>query len=123
MRATTLLFVYNANSDLVAAMFDSAHKVFSPETYDCKLCALTYGLVGPRKEWTAFIKSLSVQTRFLHRDEFQKEFPGQDSFSLPAIFILDNAILNLVVDGKEFSSVQTLENLMEKVQLIVQNDP
>jgi hypothetical protein len=43
-----LLFVYNADSGLAAALFDSAHKLLSPQTYACNLCALTHGLARGR---------------------------------------------------------------------------
>ncbi len=42
----SLLFVYNADSGLVAGLFDSAHKLLSPSTYQCQLCTLTHGVTG-----------------------------------------------------------------------------
>jgi len=43
-----LIFVYNADSGLLNAMKDWAHKIVSPETYPCSLCALTYNNLGMR---------------------------------------------------------------------------
>ncbi len=43
-----LVFVYNANSGLLNALLDMGHKVVSPRTYPCSLCALTYGSLGLR---------------------------------------------------------------------------
>ena len=38
--APTLVFVYNADSGVFNALADAAHKIFSPRTYACNLCAL-----------------------------------------------------------------------------------
>ncbi len=43
MNKQLLIFVYNANSDLFSTVTDFAHKILSPSTYQCQLCALTYG--------------------------------------------------------------------------------
>lgn len=45
---TTLIFVYNAKSGLISAFGDMVHKIVSPATYPCSLCALTYGAVCAR---------------------------------------------------------------------------
>jgi hypothetical protein len=37
-----LLFVYNADAGLVTGLLDTLHKVLSPSTYSCSLCAITY---------------------------------------------------------------------------------
>ena len=41
----SLILVYNADSGFFNALADSAHKLLSPSTYDCRLCALTYGAI------------------------------------------------------------------------------
>ena len=38
-----LLFVYNADGGVVERTLDYLHKLTSPATYSCSLCALTYG--------------------------------------------------------------------------------
>jgi len=37
-----LIFVYNANGGLVNSWLDTAHKIVSPSTYSCSLCAITF---------------------------------------------------------------------------------
>jgi hypothetical protein len=44
-----LIFIYNAKSGLVNEMIDFAHKIVSPETYDCNLCAISYGTFTKKK--------------------------------------------------------------------------
>jgi hypothetical protein len=65
LKPQQLIFVYNANSDLFSTITDFAHKILSPSTYDCHLCALTYGNFSEKKEWKAFIENFPVNAIFL----------------------------------------------------------
>jgi hypothetical protein len=82
--AGKLIFVYNADSGPLNTVVDTAHKIFSPGTYSCKLCALTHDFFSARHEWTEFIAGLGVECEFLHRDDLQRRLPGLE-VSLPAI--------------------------------------
>jgi hypothetical protein len=84
-----LIFVYNADSGLLNAIKDWAHKIVSPETYPCSLCALTYDNLGMRRPWREFIKELGYEVEFLHRDELAEKY-GKKNVPLPAAFILQN---------------------------------
>ncbi|MDZ4845100.1 MAG: hypothetical protein SH857_06070 [Chitinophagales bacterium] len=64
-----LLFIYNAGSGIFNSVSDFAHKIFSPATYPCSFCALTYGNLGMKKRWRDFISDLPVKSIFLHNDE------------------------------------------------------
>lgn len=81
-------------------MLDSAHKIISPATYDCKLCELTHGVFKENELWSRFLDRLrfreslngmkpvphslryesisknhpDVQLEFLHKDEFHKKY-------------------------------------------------
>ena len=79
-----LLFVYNADSGLFNTISDIGHKIFSPQTYDCRLCAITHGYFVERKAWRTFIEALAAECEFLHRDEFRRRYPANDT-SLPAV--------------------------------------
>lgn len=83
---TSLIFVYNADSGLFNTVTDIAHKILSPRTYSCQLCALTHGYFSVREEWVGFLKSLQIDCEFLHRDEFKQTYQ-QDTDELPAIFL------------------------------------
>jgi len=119
----SLLFVYNANSGLAAALFDSAHKFISPQTYACNLCTLTHGLAGPKREWSAFLKSLPESPVFLHRDEFLKSHPDQAGTPLPAIFKHKNPDLELVADGNQLARMKNLDELTRLVAEASAADP
>lgn len=50
---------------------DFAHKAISPATYNCNLCALTYGTFARKQEWADYIKSLPLEVEFIYRDEWK----------------------------------------------------
>jgi hypothetical protein len=119
-----LLFIYNADSGFAAGLFDSAHKLLSPQTYQCNLCALTHGLAGQKKEWSAFLKTVSIPLEFWHRDEFSKRAEKSvQSTLLPAIFYRsDDGNLTLVADGKELSEMKSLKTLIECVKSAIRKN-
>jgi hypothetical protein len=59
-----LVFVYNADSGVFNTLSDIAHKIFSPETYACNLCALTHTNFGMRGEWKRLLKRLVCPSNF-----------------------------------------------------------
>lgn len=82
----TLLFVYNADGGRLNALLDTLHKTLLPATYDCALCALTYGAFTMRPEWRAFLQALPITPTFLHRDELRARHPELVGQPLPAAF-------------------------------------
>ncbi|CAF3401559.1 unnamed protein product [Rotaria socialis] len=109
-----LLFVYNADSGFLNMLKDLTHKIVSPSTYDCQLCALTYGNTGMRKKWHTFISNLSFDTIFLHRDELGKQYPSLINTPLPCIFLekkIDKSV-QLILDAETINKQQTLDQLI-----------
>lgn len=104
-----VIFVYNANTGLFSIVTDFAHKILSPSTYQCNLCALTYGSISMNQEWKIFIESLQIETIFLHKNKFEKQYKIQTA--LPAIFIIVNGAINKIITKQEIESCQTLEAL------------
>lgn len=111
----TLIFVYNANSGLFNTLTDVAHKIFSPETYACNLCALTHSNVGMRKEWKLFIENLGNPVEFLHADELKEEY-GIEGIPLPAILKKENEKLKEWIGAQEINGCQTIEELKQIIQ-------
>lgn len=112
---TELIFVYNADTGFFNGLTDFAHKIISPKTYNCHLCKLTYGNVGMKKDWKAFIESLNTQITFLHRDEFRKQRPNNLD-ELPAIFYLKESDLNLLMTATELNRITDLQTLIDQVK-------
>lgn len=107
-----LLFVYNADSGVFSELKDYVHKAVSPSTYDCPLCALTFGSTGMKKRWKYFLNDLDVKVEFLHRDEMAKKYPAV-SVRLPAVFIQSGHSLNLLINAGEIGLCRDLEELMD----------
>jgi hypothetical protein len=118
MSIRRLVLVYAVDGGVFNAAVDFAHKLLSPSTYPCALCALTYGPLGEHKAWTRFVANLPVPTAFLHRDEFTKEYP-EIRTELPAIFVeRDHRDANLepFVSAPELRSAKDVHQLIELVE-------
>ena len=107
----TLVFVYNADSGLFNLLTDIAHKIFSPQTYDCNLCAVTHDKFGIKDEWRQYLKTLAAPVEFLHADEFKAKYRTGDSEKLPAIFRLENGQLNLAIDSNAINACRNIDDL------------
>ncbi|MBI5461459.1 MAG: hypothetical protein HY941_04650 [Gammaproteobacteria bacterium] len=106
----TLLFVYNADSGLFNTVTDVAHKILSPQTYSCNLCALTHGHFKIREAWVTFLETLDADCEFLHRDEFHATY-GQTDVALPAVFRKTPEGLTLMVDADTLRNCASLDEL------------
>ena len=100
MTPDRLIFVYNADNGFFNALMDSAHKVFSPATYECSLCKFTYGIAGMLLPWKNFLESLQIPVTFLHRNEFRREQPGNDP-ALPVMLFEHRGSRELLLSAEE----------------------
>ena len=105
-----LIFVYNADSGLFNTVSDIAHKILSPKTYSCNLCALTHGHFKIKQDWVEFLEQIDTELKFLHRDEFLNKY-NQGNAELPAIFIEENGELSPWLDQATINKTQTLDDL------------
>lgn len=112
-KGRTLIFVYNADSGLLNTIVDYAHKITSPQTYPCNLCAITFGNLGMKSEWKNFVESLDINVEFLHRDEFTEKYKIQGKF--PSAF-MKNEELILFLNQKEMNALKSLDDLIELVR-------
>ena len=106
----TLLFVYNADSGLFNTVSDIAHKILSPQTYSCNLCALTHGHFKVREDWVKFLESLDAGCEFLHRDEFHARY-GRTDVALPAMLKKTPDGLTTLVDADTLRNCASLDDL------------
>lgn len=111
----SLLFVYNADSGLFNTLADIGHKLFSPETYACDLCALTHGYFSEKSQWRAFIERLGMNCEFLHRDQFRQQYPGQLT-PLPAVFLVMGNQIQPCIDAEQLRDCKSLEQLEQLVR-------
>jgi hypothetical protein len=109
-----LVFVYNADSGVFNALTDAAHKIFSPRTYQCHLCALTHSALGMRGEWKRFLDGLGGPLEFLHADELKARY-GVEGVPLPAIFKSDGARVEVSVGADAINACRTMDDLKRLV--------
>ena len=109
-----LIFVYNANSGLFNSLTDTAHKLFSPETYSCNLCAITYGSFGMKKDWKEFLKSIDIPMEFLHRNELKKKY-GISNINLPAILIKEENEPRLWINSESINLCKSIDDLIQLI--------
>ncbi len=106
---THLVFVYNADSGLFNTVTDIAHKIFSPGTYQCQLCMITYGNFKIREEWEDYLRSADFEAEFLHRDEFRKLHSARDP--LPAVYRREGDELTLCAGADALNACDSIDAL------------
>jgi hypothetical protein len=118
-----MVMVYNAEDGFFNALNDWAHKIFSPQTYECTLCQYTVGLTGMLSPWKAFIELQSFPTTFLHRTEFKQAHPQFKSSSLPLILVEKDGKLEPLVTAEEIKGTGGLMSLINLVQTRLEQGP
>lgn len=114
--ATRLILVYNADGGLLNAVKDTVHKIASPATYPCSLCALTYGWVSMRAGWRRFLASLPMAKVFHHRDDFALAYP-RPGVALPAILLAEDAAApRVLICADELDALPDLRALITLVE-------
>lgn len=106
----TLIFVYNADSGVFNLAADIAHKIFSPQTYSCNLCAITHSTFGMKNEWRDYLKTLKVPFEFLHADELKAEYKIKAA-DLPAVYAKENNGLKMIIDATTINACRTIDDL------------
>lgn len=112
-----LIFVYNANLGKINAVLGSFHKIASPETYDCNLCAITFGNFSENKAWKDFRETSEVEMTFYHKDEFLKEYQSKwlPKYDFPLILLQENNELRVFLSSEELNKLESAEVLIEEV--------
>ena len=105
-----LIFIYNTKSGVVNELIDIAHKLVSPETYDCNLCAISYGAFSMKKKWSKYIETLPFKSTFTYKDKFSKN--GYNNIKFPSIFIRSNKKLDEIISATEINKINNLDQLI-----------
>ena len=112
-----LIFVYNANSGKLNTLFDIAHKLLSPQTYQCDLCSLTHGALSEKKAWQEFRKRSGLKMEFLHKDEFEKLHAK--TFDYPVVLkqsCKQADDIELFLNADEISQVNSVDELIALIE-------
>lgn len=113
-----IIFVYNANSGTRNAILDSMHKVFSPATYACSLCDITYGIVSENKTWKKFRQEREYNMVFLHKDEFTKTYASKfgHKFDFPIVLFEGVDGLEVLIATQELNELKNANDLVNLVK-------
>ncbi|MFX1456265.1 MAG: hypothetical protein ACFFDB_12900 [Promethearchaeota archaeon] len=120
-----LIFIYNANAGgFFAGLKDTLHKSFRKSTYQCNLCAVTFGTFGMKKEWKNYVNDLDTPVEFFKKNKFKFEFLHKDEFEdkyvvenakFPCAYIMKKNKLELFISQDEMNAVKTIEELKKIV--------
>lgn len=113
-----LLFVYNANSGSLNALFHAGHKLIRPSTYKCSLCALTYDTFTENTIWKNFRTESNLKMEFYHKDEFEAKFPSV-KMMYPTILKLEGNQITTVLNPDVLNEISDVEALIERLKLSI----
>lgn len=119
---TQLLFVYNADSGAFNTLADIGHKIFSPGTYSCALCAITHSIFREKEQWRSFVASLPVECIFLHRNKFLHQHPGFQG-QLPGVFLHTTGRLTPCLSAEQLKSCHDMQDLQQLIYTHCINEP
>ena len=105
-----LIFIYNAKSGLVNEFLDFAHKIVSPSTYNCNLCAISYGNFSMKKKWSDYISSLPVRSTFTYKDKVSEY--GYNNIELPSIIFRNGSRSKVIISSEEINKLKKIDQLI-----------
>ncbi len=65
-------FIYNAKNGVVNSLFDLAHKLISPDTYECNLCKITHGTFTENKKFRELKEKNNIT--LWHIDDYESKY-------------------------------------------------
>lgn len=111
----SMLFVYNANSGFLNGLMDVGHKLISPATYSCKLCALTHDTFSENKIWKDFQENGTLDLEFYHRDEFEAKY-GVGKFSYPVVLVNEGNELEEILGPSDLNKIKDTRELIMTIK-------
>jgi hypothetical protein len=113
-----LIFIYNADSGVKNGLFDIAHKIFNPDTYQCHLCELTFGAFRERSIWKKFRSAHDTSMEFIHKDEFLKVYASKflPAYSYPLILEETASDLTIFMGTEEINAISGTKELIKAIE-------
>ena len=109
----TIHFIYNANDDFFSTVGDFFHKSFSPKTYNCDLCQLTYGAFNKKKKWKNFLSSLEYNYTFIYKNQDNDLLNNIHSFPVIILEKEDKSII--LLSTTDLEQCKNLDDLINKI--------
>ena len=118
MPGPEIVFVYNADGTISGKAKDLVHRIVRPSTYDCQLCAVTFGFAGLKSKWRDFILSIDATVAFLHRDELGDDHSSIVGHGLPGAWQrTGGGAWQVLIDSPTMRSCDSLDELIETMRL------
>lgn len=111
-----LIFIYNAYSGRLNSLIDIGHKLLSPSTYKCSLCAFTHDTFSESIKWKNFREESGITMEFFHKDEFEEKFKISH-LSYPSIIKYENDHFSTVLDKQLLDNIKNVEELIERLNI------
>ncbi len=113
-----LIFVYNAKSGLLDKLIDGAHKIVSPSTYECNLCAITFGNFTEDELWKSFREHSDLEMKFLYKDDFLKQYRSKwlPKFDFPIVLTPEGGSLEPFIGTSDLNELTSSEELIEEIK-------
>lgn len=110
-----LIFIYNADGGVTQGVIDAVHKLVSPNTYPCSLCAITYGALRMDPKWRAWLTALPMPTMFLHKDEVARALPDLD-IALPAVVVERGGVREVLIPTATLDRLDSVDALIAELE-------
>ena len=111
-----LILVYNANSDFFSSSLDFIHKIVSPKTYKCELCALTHGSFKEKPEWKQFVDETEIKMSLHHIGDFEEQY--RTSYDYPVVVMEDDDQLKVVFNKTQLGKMKSTLELIEAIETL-----
>ena len=113
----TLILAYRAERGVFNTITHTMHRVFSPATYECRLCQFTFSAVGMLRPWKSFLESRPEAKIFYHRREFEEDFP-EITAELPLILKMEpgDSLPRILMDRHDIESCEDVDELMHRLE-------
>lgn len=108
-------FIYNAKSGLANSIFDLAHKLISPDTYECNLCKITHGAFTETKKFKELKQKYNIT--LWHIDDYELKYEKESKY--PLIIIRDEKQKEIGrIITEEINSSISIEELKVSINLV-----
>mgnify|MGYP005753798289 CR=1 FL=1 len=114
--APTLLFAYNAETGFFNKLVDLTHKIVSPKTYPCSLCALTYGNFTIFPEWESYVKQLPLEVKFVYKNEW---LHGEVYNKFPVVALQKEDKVEVLLTKEELDKMTSLGELIGRLSAVL----
>ncbi len=120
LRNMKLLLVYNTHSDPFSTVVDYVHKMFSPSTYKCDLCALTHHHLGERSVWKNFRKSSGVEMEFMYIRQYERKYKERHNY--PVVLKVEEGERKVLISKEHLRSIKDVNELITLIMQFKENE-